>query len=169
MTAQPSTSTKTNRKAIKLDAPRTLGQEPLYTLETTVRQQFSKVMLLKDGKELAVIIAKDKKKQTKIGEANHSYLCGLILGALSGRGDAPGGACLWTSTNAQKMKSLDQYTLLAVPDKRGSTIEATVADFVKVVHAKANMIRVSMEKHPIEKRIRETKTGSEDEQIEVWL
>lgn len=158
------------RKTVRLDAPRTLGQEPLYNMETTVRNQFSSVFLTKeDGTKVATIIHKDKKKQTKIGEANHAYLCALILGALCGRGDAPGGACIWTANNAQKMKNLAPYILVAVPDKRGGTQEAPVSLYMDVVRAKAKLLETSMAKHPIPKRVRETKTGGEEEEIDVFL
>jgi len=158
------------RKPISLDAPRTLGQEPLYNLETTVRQQFDTVQLFDEqGKEVALVVAKDRKKQTKIGQANLAFICGLIVGVLGGRGDAPGGAALWTASNVAKMKHLNGYTLIAVPKKRGGTLEAPVPIWMEAVSSRADLIRLSMEKHPIPKRVRETKTGDEEEDIDVWL
>ena len=158
------------RKPISLDAPRTLGQEPLYNLETTVRQQFDSVQLFDGaGKEIALVVAKDRKKQTKIGQANLAFLCGLIVGVLGGRGDAPGGAALWTADNTGKMKHLNEYTLVAVPKKRGGTLEAPIPIWMSAVRSRADLIRISMEKHPIPKRVRETKTGDEEEEVDVWL
>ena len=159
-----------NQKAISLPAPRTLGQEPLYNMDSTVRQQFNRVTLHDEkGKEMAVIVAQDKKKETKIGAANADYLCALIMGAVGGRGDAPGGAAIWTAENASKMTHLNKYTIVAVPKARGGTLEAPVGDWTSVVKSRAKLLTQSIEKHPLPKRARSTKIEDDIEEIEVWL
>jgi hypothetical protein len=152
-----------------LDAPRTLSEEPLYNLESTVRSQFNRVVLLEGDDEKATVVAQDQKKQTKIGSTNVEFICGLIVGALGGRGDAPGGAAIWTAENATKMKHLAEYTILAVPKSRGGTIEATVGDFVDIVKSRAKVLSMSLKKHPVPKRAKDTTIGDEDEEVEVWL
>lgn len=159
-----------NRKPVVLDAARTLGNEPLYNMDSTVRAQFNRVTLHDEkGKELAVVVAQDKKKESKIGAANADYLCGLIMGAIGGRGDAPGGAAIWTAKNATKMKHLDVYTIVAVPKARGGTLEAKVSDWTTIVKARANLLTQSLKKHPLPKRARSTKIEDDVEDIEVWL
>ncbi len=157
-------------KAIVLEAPRTLAQEPLYNMATTVRSQFSDVFLTdKSGDRIATIVNTNKKKETKIGSANVDFLCGLIIGSMGGRGDAPGGAAIWAGTESPKMNHLDKYTLVAVPEKRGGTLEAPIPVWIEAVTGKANLLNLSVAKHPIPKRVRETTTGSEEEEVEVWL
>jgi hypothetical protein len=158
------------RKAVVLDAARTLGNEPLYNMDSTVRQQFNRVTLHDEtGKELAVIVAQDKKKESKIGATNADYLCGLIMGAIGGRGDAPGGAAIWTANNASKMSHLNAYTIVAVPKARGGTLEAQVSDWTAIVKARAKLLTQSLEKHPLPKRARSTTIEDDVEEIEVWL
>ncbi len=158
------------KKAISLDAPRTLGNEPLYNMDSTVRQQFNRVTLHDDtGKEIAVVVAQDKKKETKIGAANADYLCALIMGAVGGRGDAPGGAAIWTANNASKMSHLSNYTVIAVPKARGGTLEAKVSDWTAITKSRAKLLIQSLEKHPLPKRARSTKIEDDVEEIEVWL
>lgn len=159
-----------NRKAITLDAPRTLSQEPLYNMDSTVRSQFNRVVLLDEaGKELAVVVAQDKKKESKIGAANADYICGLIMGAVGGRGDAPGGAAIWTADNAGKMAHLNVYTIVAVPKARGGTLEAPVKDWTDICKSRAKLLSQSIEKHPLPKRARSTTIEDDVEEIEVWL
>lgn len=159
-----------NRKAITLDAPRTLSQEPLYNMDSTVRSQFNRVVLLDEaGKELAVVVAQDKKKESKIGAANADYICGLIMGAVGGRGDAPGGAAIWTADNATKMAHLNAYTIVAVPKARGGTLEAPVKDWTDICKSRAKLLSQSIEKHPLPKRARSTTIEDDVEEIEVWL
>lgn len=158
------------KKAISLDAPRTLGNEPLYNMDSTVRQQFNRVTLHDEtGKEVAVVVAQDKKKETKIGAANGDYLCALIMGAVGGRGDAPGGAAIWTANNAGKMSHLNNYTVIAVPKARGGTLEAVVSDWTAICKTRAKLLVQSLEKHPLPKRARSTKIEDDIEEIEVWL
>jgi len=159
-----------NRAPIQLEAPRTLAQDPLYNMDSTIRNQFNRVVLLdKAGKEKAVVVAQDKKKETKIGAANSDFICGLLMGAIGGRGDAPGGAAIWTASNADEMKHLEEYTLLAVPKARGGILEAPVSDFMAIVKTRAKVLVQSLEKHPLPKRARATTVGTEEENIEVWL
>ncbi len=158
------------RKAISLDAPRTLSQEPLYNMDSTVRQQFNRVTLHDEtGKEIAVVVAQDKKNESKIGAANGDFLCGLIMGAVGGRGDAPGGAAIWTAANSTKMNHLSGYTIVAVPKARGGTLEALVSDWTAICKTRAKLLSQSLEKHPLPKRARSTKIEDDIEDIEVWL
>lgn len=158
------------KKAISLDAPRTLSQEPLYNMDSTVRSQFNRVVLNDAaGKEIAVVVSQDKKKETKIGATNSDFLCALIMGAVGGRGDAPGGAAIWTADNATKMKHLSEYVMIAVPKARGGTLEAPVSDWTDVCKTRAKLLVQSLEKHPLPKRARDTKIEDDAEEIEVWL
>lgn len=158
------------KKAITLDAPRTLGNEPLYNMDSTVRQQFNRVTLHDEtGKEIAVVVAQDKKKETKIGATNADFLCALIMGAVGGRGDAPGGAAIWTAANTTKMNHLSGYTVIAVPKARGGTLEALVSDWTAICKTRAKLLVQSLEKHPLPKRARSTKIEDDIEEIEVWL
>lgn len=157
-------------KALVLEAPRTLAQEPLYNMATTVRAQFSDVFITdKTGDRIATIVHADKKKETKIGSANVDFLCGLVIGSMGGRGDAPGGAAIWADDERTKMSHLTKYTLVAVPKSRGGTLEAPVPVWLEAVTGKAHLLKLSIDKHPIPKRVRETTTGSEEEEVEVWL
>ncbi|RLC77809.1 MAG: hypothetical protein DRJ03_26255 [Chloroflexi bacterium] len=157
-------------KAPVLEAPRTLSEEPLYNMATTVRSQFKEVYLVNGkGDRVAVVISTDKKKETKIGSANTDFLCGLVIGAMGGRGDAPGGAAIWVDSERKKMTHLEKYTLVAVPKARGGTLEAPIPVWLDAVSGKAQLLNISVEKHPIPKRVRETTTGSEEEEVEVWL
>lgn len=157
-------------KAIVLDAPRTLGQEPLYNMPTTVRAQFSDVFITDEkGTRIATVVHTDKKKETKIGSANTDFLCGLLIGSMGGRGDAPGGAAIWAGSESNKMNHLSKYTLVAVPEKRGGTLEAPVPVWVDAVSGKAKLLNLSIAKHPIPKRVRETTVGAEEEEVDVWL
>jgi hypothetical protein len=158
------------RKAISLPAIRTLGQEPLYNLETTVRNQYDLVQLLHpNGEVVATVVSKNKKEQTKIGSANVAFICAMILGTLGGRGDSTGGAAIWVAANAKKLTYLNEYTLIAKAKSRGGTYEAPVPMWMKAAISTGELIKVSVEKHPIPKRVRETKTGDEEEEIDVWL
>jgi hypothetical protein len=153
-----------------LEAPRTLGQEPLYNLETTLRKQFKEVYLVDDkGTRIASIVSHDKKEQTKVGSGNIAYLCGLVVGAMGGRGDAPGGAALWAAREMPKMVHLDKYTLICIPVSRGGTLEAPVPVWKQAVAGRAQLIEMSLKKHPVPKRTRDAKAGSEDEVPDVWL
>lgn len=154
-----------------LDAPRSLSQEPVYNLDSTVRGQFDRVYLkhATNGQKAADIVLQDKKKEPKIGESVKAYVCALVIGMKAGLGDAPGGTVLWADENADAMKGLNEYILVAEPNARGSTIEAPLGDVVKAVRARANVIRQSLEKHPVEKRVKDTSVGSEGEEIEITL
>jgi len=157
-------------KPVVLEAPRTLDQEPLYNMASTVRSQFNDVYLVDNkGTRIATVVHSTKSKETKIGSANVDFICGLILGSMGGRGNAPGGACIWAGTEASKMNHLDKYTLIAVPDKRGGTLEAPVPVWIQAVSGKAGLLKMSVEKHPLPRRTRETTTGSEEEDVDVWL
>jgi len=123
-----------------LEAPRTLSEEPLYNMASTVRGQFKEVY--------------DKKKETKIGSANTDFLCGLVIGAMGGRGDAPGGAAIWVNNERKKMAHLEKYTLVAVPKARGGTLEAPIPVWLDAVSGKAQLLNI---------------TGSEEEEVDVWL
>jgi hypothetical protein len=139
-------------------------------MDSTVRAQFNRVVLLDaQGKEIAVVVSQDKKKETKIGSVNSDYICGLIMGALGGRGDAPGGAAIWTAENSGKMKHLSDYTILAVPKARGGTLEGTVAEWTEIVKTRAKLLTQSLKKHPLPKRARSTKIEDTAEEVEVWL
>jgi hypothetical protein len=153
-----------------LEAPRTLSKEPIYNLHTTVRNQFSDVYLIDEkGNRVATIANKDKKKLTKVGATNLAFLCGLIVGALGGRGDAPGGASIWVARNSKKMDHLFKYTLIAEAESRGGTYEAPIPVWLGAVQGKAALLEASIAKHPVPKRVRETTAGSEEEDVDVWL
>jgi len=158
-------------KPISLPAIRTLGQEPLYNLETTVRKQYESVRLLDMDslEEVAIVVSENKKEQTKIGSANVSFVCALILGTLGGRGDSTGGAAIWVAENAKKMNHLNKYVLFAKSKKRGGTYEAAVPMWMKAATSTGELIAVSVDKYPMPKRVRDTKTGDEEEDIAVWL
>lgn len=170
MMAKQAVAPNKAQKVPVLDAPRTLGQEPMYNMPTTVRAQFSDVFIVDDkGERIATIVHTDKKKETKIGAANVDFLAGLIIGSMGGRGDAPGGAAIWVDSEKGKMNHLSKYTLVAVPKKRGGTLEAPVPVWLSAITGKAKLLNLSVEKHPIPRRVRETTTGSEEEEVDVWL
>lgn len=153
-----------------LEAPRSLGQEPLYNLDQTVRGQYDAVYLVDDkGTEIAMVINEKKGKETKIGLSLKNYLSALVIGAMSGRGDATGGASMWCDDNASKMKALTKYTLIAVPASRGGTLEAPVAVWMDACKYRANLVRLSIQKHPIPKRTKSTQLENEEENIDVFL
>lgn len=170
--AEKATATKKKAAAPAppvLDAPRTLSEEPLYNMDNTLRKQFSEVYLMDGNKKVATIIHTDKKKETKVGSANVDFICGLVLGSMGGRGDAPGGAAIWVDNEHKKMTHLDKYTLIAVPKSRGGTLEAPIPVWVEATVGRAQLLSMSVEKHPLPKRQRDTTTGSEEEDIAVWL
>lgn len=153
-----------------LEAPRSLGQEPLYNIEDTVRGQFTEVYLVDaKGETVAMVVNQKKAKETKIGGSLQSYIAALVIGAMGGRGDATGGTVIWAADNASKMKSLDKYTLVAVPEKRGGTLEAPVSVWMDVCKTRGSLVRQSIEKHPIPKRTKSTQIENEEEDIDIFL
>ncbi len=153
-----------------LEAPRSLGQEPLYNIDNTVRGQFTEVYLVNEKGDLVAMVVNQKKtKETKIGDSLKNYIAALVIGAMGGRGDATGGTVIWAAKNASKMKALDKYTLIAVPEKRGGTLEAPVAVWMEVCKSRGSLVRQSIEKHPIPKRTKSTQLDNEEEDIEVFL
>lgn len=160
-----------NSTTLELPAPRTISQTPLYALETTIRKQFLRVVLLdEDGSEKAVLIdSEHEKNEVKVGSANLDYVCGLILGATGGRGDGPDGAAIWVSENANHMKHLSKYGLLIVPDSRGNTLEAPVQAFLDIVNARSAVLVPSLEKYPPEIKTKDTTIGSKEEEVDILL
>lgn len=155
---------------LTLPTPRSLAQDPIYTVQATVRKQFERVVLMEGKKEVAVLIAKNPKSEKSVGSANMEYLCGLLLGATGGRGDQPGGVAIWAFQHADQMKHLDKYTIIARPTSRGVTLEGTVSQFKAIVQARANVLEPSREKYPIAKTVREKEVEEvEPEQVDVVL
>lgn len=160
-----------NGNNAKLPSPRTLTNEPLYTLESTIRSQFRRVVLLdENGDEVAILVDADNSgDEAKVGSANFDYVCGLLIGATGGRGNLPDGAAMWVAENRAEMEHLDKYTLKAVPDSRGTILEAPVPAFMDIVRARHSVLAPSLEKYPPEKKVRETVVENEEEEIDIQL